>query len=120
MGPCRNASDNELVGLDILVNSDGTNAQLNMKGQVTFNSNGFVGMYTGLSSLNSNAKLEINVESGSTLKSCGNAVADISGNVDTSSTLDFSGDGYTCDQNKVVFLGSGAGNVDEPTCQDCT
>ena len=83
-----------------------------MKGEVTFNSNGAYGMY---SFLDSNAQLEINVESGTTLKSCGNTGFDIYGFVEPSSTLDFSGTGYTCDQ--IVF--DGAGTVVEPVCQPC-
>ena len=63
--------------------------------------------------------LEVKVESDATLNSCGNAVADIYGIVPASSTAKFLGDGYTCDQDKVVFTGLGAGNVDKPTCQAC-
>ena len=112
LGPCRNASSNERTGLVIRVN--GVNARLIVKGKNTFNSNGVNGINT---SLNSNANFEINVESGSTLTTCGNTVFDIYGSVGTSSALDFSGTGYTCDQTKVVF--GGAGTVDRPTCQAC-
>ena len=69
--------------------------------------------------LYSNSNLEIDVENGSTLESCGNIVYDISGEVVASATTaTFSGDGsYTCDQAKVVF--NGDGTVDEPVCQAC-
>ena len=114
----RDASNNIFRGLDIRVNGDGTNAELNVKGENTFNSN-FYGIYTS-QSLNAN-NLEINVESDATLTTCGNGRDDIRGNVAASSTLDFSfsRDGYTCDLTKVSFIGPGAGNVVPPTCQDC-
>ena len=113
-GLCRNASNNQNDGLSIRVDGDGTNAEVNVKGIVTANSNGFAGMYT---SQNPNANLEINVESGSTLNSCGNTLNDIVSDVDTSATVEFLGTGYACDQTKVVF--TGAGTVDPPTCQAC-
>ena len=97
----------------IRVNGDGINAELNVKGQVTVNSNGDNGIVAELSATNSN--VEINVESGATLKSCGNAVADINGFVPEGSKVDFSGTGYTCDQ--IVF--DGDGTVTPPTCQAC-
>ena len=93
--------------------SAGVNAELNVKGEVTFNSNGDNGIST---SLISNANLEINVESGATFNSCGNG-ADIYGDVFAPSTAKFLGDGYTCDQDKVVF--GGGGTVVEPVCQPC-
>ena len=98
----------------IYVYGDGTNAEVNVKGIVTANSNGNQGIYT---SQNTNANLEINVESGATLSSCGNGAYDIFGNVDASSTATFLGDGYTCNETKVVF--DGDGTVVEPTCQAC-
>ena len=66
----------------------------------------------------SNSNLEIDVENGSTLESCGNDDYDIYGQVPASATATFSGDGsYTCDEAKVVF--NGGGTVDEPVCQAC-
>ena len=113
---CRDSSKNGGTGLDIRVDGDGTNVELNVKGKNTFNSNGFAGMF---SSLDSNANLEINVESSATLKSCGNAVADINGNVNEGATVEFSGTGYTCDQDKVEFFVFGDGTVVKPVCQAC-
>ena len=113
LGPCRNVSNNSNTGLYIVV-VPGAKAELIVKGQVTVNSNEFFGMF---SSLDSNANLEINVESSATLTTCENKF-DIFGSVGTSSTLDFSGTGYTCDPNKVVFDGAGT-VVDEPDCQAC-
>jgi hypothetical protein len=106
----RDAS-NAIYGMYIDV-SNGVEAELIVKGNVTLNSNN-IGMY---SFLRANTKLEINVENGSTLESCGNIVKDINGYVTGAAT--FSGTGYTCDQNKVVFEGDGT--VDEPVCQDCS
>ena len=73
--------------------------------------------------LYSNSNLEIDVENGSTLESCGNDDDDIYGEVEASATATFSGTGYTCDQNKVVFEGIGGGTVGTvvpPNCQDCS
>ena len=113
LGPCRDSSSNSNTGLWIRVFSN-ANAELNVKGQVTANSNGIYGMY---SLLNSNANLEINVESDATLKSCGNGRYDIGGSVPAAATATFLGDGYTCYSNKVVFIGDG--NVVPPNCQAC-
>jgi len=88
-------------------------AQLIVKGKVTLNSNN-IGMY---SNLNPSTNLEINVENGSTLESCGNGFRDISGEVPLSATATFSGTGYTCDQAKVQF--NGGGTVVPPNCQAC-
>ena len=114
LGPCRNVSSNGSTGLYIVV-APGAKAELIVKGIVTANSNGFAGMF---SSQSQNSNLEINVESDATLTTCENGF-DIYGSVGTSSALDFSGTGYTCDQSKVSFDGSGAGTVDEPNCQAC-
>ena len=102
----------------IIVDGGGINAELNVKGENTFNSNGGNGIYTFL---DSNANLEINVESGATLNSCGNGRYDIGGIVLAGAEVDFLGTGYTCDQDRVsfFFFGPGAGNVVPPTCQDC-
>jgi len=108
----REASSNDADGLNIGVTGE-ANAQVIVKGKVTLNSNGGDGMY---SSLNPNTKLEINVESGATLNSCGNSVIDIGGEVEAPSTLTFLGTGYTCEQTKVLIIGT----VDEPVCQSCT
>src|SRR5210317_2195223 len=91
-GLCREASNNGDTGLIIGV-EDGVEAKVNVKGEVTFNSNGFYGMYSGL---NTNANLEINVENGSTstLETCGNSRFDIYVSND-GSTATFFGDGYT-------------------------
>ncbi len=110
-GLCREASNNEFYGLIIEVGVQRVDAELIVKGEVTLNENGFFGMYP---SLNTNTNLEINVESGATLNSCGNIVYDIYGFV--FGNLIFSGDGsYTCSLKQ--FLGDGA--VVEPDCQDC-
>ena len=107
----RDASNNSAAGLDIRVNGDGTNAELNVKGENTFNSN-----FYGISTFPfSNANLDINVESGATLKSCGNVAADIYGDVFDPATATFLGDGYTCDQ--IQFFGDGT--VTPPNCQPC-
>ena len=99
----------------IYVYGDGTNAEVNVKGIVTANSNGNQGIYT---SQNTNANLEINVESGATLSSCGNGAYDIFGIV-SASTVEFSGTGYTCDQDRVEFTVFGDGTVVLPNCQAC-
>ena len=114
LGFCRVSSNNEGTGFFIFV-GDGTNAELIVKGENTFNSNGDNGIRPFL---NSNSNLEINVETGSTLNSCGNG-ADIRGFVSEGAKVDFSGTGYTCDQDKVEFTGDGAGNVVPPKCQAC-
>ena len=114
----RKASSNQVYGLYPYIGVEsGVEAKLIVKGKVTLNSNGFAGMY---SFLYSNSNLEIDVENGSTLESCGNIVYDISGEVVASATATFSGDGsYTCDQaTKVVFTGDGT--VVGPVCQPCT
>ena len=110
---CRNASNTTAVGLSIGV-SPGVNAKLIVKGENTFNSNGVDGIYT---TLNSNSNLEINVESDATLKSCENGRDDIRGFFFAPATATFLGTGYTCDPNKVVFVGDGT--VVEPKCQAC-
>ena len=97
----------------------GVDAQLIVKGEVTFSNKNY-GMY---SYLEANTKLEINVENGSTFETCGNIDYDIYGTVDATATATFSGTGYTCDQNKVVFIGDNGGTVgtvDEPVCQTCS
>ena len=113
---CRDASNNAAGGLVIDARNE---AKLIVKGEVTLNSNGF-----GMNSfLGANAKLEINVENGSTFETCGNIDYDIYGTVDATATATFSGTGYTCDQAKVVFIGDNGGTVgtvDEPVCQDCS
>ena len=111
---CRDASNNSNGGLSITVNPE-SNIELIVKGQVTANSN-VNGIYADL---NSNANLEIKVESGATLNSCGNGRYDIYGDVSEGATVDFSGTGYACDQDRVVFGGPGTGNVVRPTCQAC-
>jgi hypothetical protein len=108
--------------LGINVVESGVEAQLIVKGNVNINSNGLVGLYDSFgmySFLVANTKLEINVENGSTLESCGNDDYDISvSGFDAPSAATFSGDGsYTCDQAKVVF--NGDVTVDEPVCQAC-
>jgi hypothetical protein len=110
----RDAS-NAIYGMYIGVDS-GVEAKLIVKGEVTFNSNGngFAGMY---SFLYSNSNLEIDVENGSTLESCGNTQFDIYGQVPANATATFSGTGYTCDQAKVVF--NGGFTVVPPNCQAC-
>ena len=120
-GLCRDASNNTNDGLYISVNGDGTNAQLNMKGHVTFNSNGAYGMYADLFVFGvTDSTLEVKVESDANLTTCENVAADIYGNVESASaTAKFLGTGYTCNQTKVEFTGPGAGNVDKPTCQAC-
>jgi hypothetical protein len=108
---CRDANSNGYIGMYIDV-SYGVEAEFIVKGKVTFNSNGLAGMY---SFLYSNSNLEIDVETGSTLESCGNDDYDIYGYVAGAAT--FSGDGsYTCDQ--AVF--NGGGTVVPPNCQDCS
>ena len=102
------------------VNGDGTNARLVVKGQVIFNSNRG-GISTFLDS-NSNLNLDINVESGATLTTCENIFSAITGRVREGSKVNFSGTGYTCDQNSVVFFGTVAvevAEVDKPNCQAC-
>ena len=112
-GLCREASNNGNIGLIIDV-EDGVEAKLNMKGKVTLNSNGFYGMAIFQ---NPNTNLEINVENGSTLNSCGNSPLDIYGFTASDATLTFSGDGsYTCSSKDFV----GGGTVVGPTCQDCS
>ena len=110
----RDASNNEFYGLFISVGVQRVDAELIVKGEVTFNSNGFYGMYSGL---NTNANLEINVENGSTstLETCGNSRFDIYVSND-GSTATFFGDGYTC--GKVAS--GGLGTVVGPVCQPCT
>ena len=118
-GLCRDANSNVNFGLGIAVFVDGVNAQLIVKGNVNINSNGD-GMF---SFLEANTKLEINVENGSTLESCGNTQFDIYGTVDATATATFPGTGYTCDQAKVVFIGDNGGTVgtvDGPVCQPCS
>ena len=102
--------------MDIGAYGDGVNVKLIVKGNNTFNSNYFYGINTFVN-FDSNANLEINVESGATLHSCGNG-ADINGYVHEGGKVDFSGTGYTCDQDKVSF--GGDGTVVEPVCQACT
>ena len=119
MGPGSDASDNKSTGLSIEVNGDGTNAELNVKGENTFNSNGFAGMYTTLSGV-TDSTLEINVESGATLETCENDGSyDIGGFVPAGATTKFLGDGYTCDPNRVEFIVFSGGTVVEPDCQGC-
>jgi len=105
------ASSNNNVGLDIGV-GNGANAQLIVKGKVTLNSNGLAGMN---SLFGANTKLEINVENGSTLESCGNKFYDILGEVKGAAT--FSGTGYNC--SSTTFFVGGGGTVVEPVCQAC-
>ena len=119
---CRDSSNNEYTGLFIEVDGGGTNAKLIVKGENTFNSNGGNDYGNGMYSyLISNSKLEVNVESGATLKSCGNnGPYDIGGVFPASATATFLGTGYyTCDQNRVRFFGPNAGTVVPPTCQAC-
>ena len=111
-GLCRDASNNVYIGMYIGVDS-GVEAELDVKGNVTLNSNN-IGMY---SYLGANTKLDINVENGSTLESCGNGQFDISGQVKASATATFSGTGYTCSSKK-FFVGVG-GTVVKPVCQAC-
>ena len=108
----REASNN-YIGLGIGVGG-GATVKLTVKGENTFNSNGFAGFLTGLPS---NNNLEINVEKGSTLETCGNAGNDIGGNVFANAAATFSGDGYTCDRVSISVFGTGT--VDEPVCQAC-
>jgi hypothetical protein len=110
-GLLRDASSNGYIGLFIDV-GNGANAQLIVKGKVTLNSNDGYGMYPYLEA---NTKLEINVENGSTLESCGNTQFDIYGEVAGAAT--FSGTGYTC-SSKQFFVEVG-GTVVEPVCQAC-
>jgi predicted metal-dependent enzyme (double-stranded beta helix superfamily) len=110
----RDASSNAIYGLYINGVDSGVEAQLIVKGKVTLNSND-IGMY---SFLFSDSKLDIAVENGSTLESCGNTRRDVYGYVTANATATFSGTGYTCDEAKVVF--NGDGTVDEPNCQDCS
>ena len=109
---CRDANSNLNYGLGIGVVVDGVNAQLIVKGKVTLNSNDNYGLY---SYLEANTKLEINVENGSTLESCGNTQFDIYGYVAGAAT--FLGTGYTCSSKQFIEVG---GTVDEPVCQDCS
>jgi hypothetical protein len=98
---------------------NGVEAKLDVKGEVTFNSNGLVGMYP---SLFSDSKLDIAVLNDATLETCGNDDYDIEGTVDASSTATLLGTGYICDQFKVVFTGDGGGTVGSvvpPNCQAC-
>ena len=114
---CRDAiNTNEGTGLYIRYVT-GANAKLIVKGNNTFNSNGDYGGILLRQSPNTN--LEIIVETGATLNSCGNGVYDIFGEVPAiyNATATFLGDGYTCNQTKVVF--DGDGTVVEPTCQAC-
>eukprot|EP00986_Skeletonema_menzelii_P015166 scaffold11173_cov99-Skeletonema_menzelii.AAC.3 len=111
-------SNSYYYGLYIDIDS-GVEAKLDVKGEVTLNSNGLVGMYLFLEA---NTKLDIAVLNDATLESCGNIVYDISGVVPASATATFSGTGYTCDQAKVVFNGDGGGTVGTvvpPNCQAC-
>jgi hypothetical protein len=95
---------------------NGANAQLIVKGNVTLNSNNrYHGMY---SYLEANTKLEIDVENGSTLESCGNSQSDIYGEVEASATATFSGTGYTCSSKQFIVFGGGT--VVPPNCQDCS
>jgi hypothetical protein len=138
------ASSNPNVGLNIDV-SNGAHAELIVKGEVTFNSNGN-GMFLTLdpnskldiavesdASLNmdlnapgfyanvySGAELNIDVKGGGSFKSCGNGVYDIGVNdindPPATAKATFSGDGsYTCDN--VYFPNDGT--VVEPVCQAC-
>ena len=112
-GLCRKASNNGNTGLAIDVDGVGVEAKLNMKGKVNFNSNEIYGMN---SLLNTNTNLEINVESGSTLNSCGNVFNDIEGIVQNDATLTFTGAGsYTCSSKNLY----GDGAIVPPACQDC-
>jgi hypothetical protein len=88
-----------------------------VKGNVTFNSNGGDGMFT-IQNYLSNPNLEIIVETGATLNSCGNSRYDIGSDVSIA-TLAFLGDGYTCDK---VYISSGGTVVppNGPNCQACT
>ena len=99
--------------------SANTKAKVIVKGKVTLNSNGGV----GIDIINPISNLEINVESsGATLETCGNGDEDIGGFVlepATRATVTFLGDGYTCNQAKVSFDGPGGSTVVEPDCQDC-
>ena len=139
---CRDANSNLNYGLGIGVVVDGVNAQLIVKGKVTFNSNVSFGMYSYLfsdskldiavlndSTLNleqnrygfyanvfGGAELNVEVKENGTFETCGNIDYDVVGYVVGAAT--FSGTGYICDQNKVVF--NGDGTVDEPVCQDCS
>ena len=95
---------------------DGLNAQLIMKGNVTANSNGnFGGMYTYLEGSNMNLVIDVQ----GSFQSCGNDPQDIYYEVEkTSSSLEYTGSGYTCD--KVYdLLGNGGTNIVEPECQSC-
>ena len=111
-GLCRDdASNNASGGLFIQV-QNGVEAKLNVEGSVTLNSNG-IGIFTNISP---NSNVEINVETGATLETCGNSQYDIYGNVFSAATLTFSGDGYTCDN---VSFPTNAGTIVEPVCQAC-
>jgi len=140
-GLCRDASENHSTGLLLNVYS-GVEAEMNVEGSVTLNSNG-EGMYSFLdsdskldiavvngASLNmdlnapgfyanvySGAELNIDVKGGGSFKSCGNGVYDILINdPPATATATFSGDGsYTCDN--VSFPSDGT--VVPPNCQAC-
>ena len=98
----------------IRVDGDGTNAEVNVKGIVTVNENDSYGMYTASTST---SNLEVKVEKGATLETCGNKGYGIYGDVFAPATATFLGTGYTCDQ--IVFNGDGT-VVEKPDCQDCT
>ncbi len=113
-GLCREASNNKFYGLFIEVGVQRVDAELIVKGEVTFNSNGSYGMYSLLAP---NTNLEINVENGSTstLETCGNSRFDIYVS-NNGSTATFFGDGYTCGKVASEVLGTVVG----PVCQACT
>ena len=113
-GLYRSASKNGFVGLVASTFSGANDAKLNVKGEVTFNSNRN-GILVDVRVSDTN--LEINLESDSTLNSCQNDGSDIFAFVTTSGSATFSGDGYFCDEDKVVF--AVAGDITPPVCQAC-
>ena len=100
------------TNLDIVVE---TGALLNTT------SNGGIGLRVSFINFDSGdaipSEFNVDVKEGGFFKSCGNGQVDIFGNPPSTSTLAFSGTGYTCDQAKVVFYDTGT--VVEPDCQDC-
>ena len=112
-GLYRYGSNNVAAGLSIdVTNANGDNAELIVKGDNTFNSNNDRGM---ASNLVANSNLEINVENGATLNSCGNSGDDIYGFVGVGATATFLGTGYTCSSKQFI----NGGTVVEPVCQPC-
>lgn len=145
VGLCRDASNNDYIGLSIFIGS-GVEAQMNMEGNITFNSNAGRGM---LSFFNRNAKLDIVINSDAFLNMNDNnfnfrvtvAGADAELNVDVreggsfkscgsreslgdivilgyygDANVTFTGTGYTCDN---VYNNSLVGTIVEPNCQVC-